>query len=33
MSDSSNSEYLTGKRVVFGILSETPKVNIFTFWI
>lgn len=33
MSDSNNSEYLTGKRVVLGVLSETSKVNIFTFWI
>lgn len=33
MSASSNSEYLTGKRVVFGILSETTAVNISIFWI
>lgn len=33
MSDSNNSEFLTGDMFVFGILLESTKVNIFTFWI
>lgn len=33
MSKSGNSEYLTGKMVVFGSLSETTTFNMSTFWI